>query len=133
MKYTLEQRLERARSLHHNGYNCAQCVLMVFDDITALPEATAASITSAMGLGMAGQRLTCGTMSATAIIKGIIDFKTPKDKPAIYRSTSEWMDEFRQKNGSIVCGELLTRSDRKPCIHYIEDAITIIDNHLRNA
>lgn len=131
MLHTLHQRLERARILHGSGYNCAQCVLLAFDDISGLSESKAAEITAALGLGTAGQRLTCGTMTATAIIKGIIDFKSPKDKPAIYRSTSDWMNEFRQKNGSIVCGELLTGADRKPCMQYIEDAITIIDNHLR--
>ncbi|MBO4379530.1 MAG: C_GCAxxG_C_C family protein [Muribaculaceae bacterium] len=132
MILTLQQRIERARRLHREGYNCAQCVVMAFDDVTGLDETKAAEIAAAMGAGMAGQRQICGTLSGTAIVNGIVSFKTPKDKPAVYRSTSELIDQFKAKNGSIVCGELLTRPDRKPCMQYIEDAITIIDNRLRN-
>ncbi|MBR4722027.1 MAG: C-GCAxxG-C-C family protein, partial [Muribaculaceae bacterium] len=54
MNLTLQQRIERARRLHREGYNCAQCVVMVFDDVTGLDETNAAEIAAAMGAGMAG-------------------------------------------------------------------------------
>ena len=51
MKYTLEQRKERARALHKQGYNCSQCVVMVFDDVHGLSDEVAARASAGFGGG----------------------------------------------------------------------------------
>ena len=49
MKYTLEERIERARALHKKGYNCSQCVVMVFDDVHGLSDDVAARVSAGFG------------------------------------------------------------------------------------
>lgn len=130
VKFNLEERIERARQLHKAGYNCSQCVFMVFDDIHNLDHETAAKISAGFGGGVGGQRQICGAISGLTMIAGMISYANPADKPLLYKSTQELSNEFKNTNGSIICGELLTPG-RKPCMQLIEDAIAIIDRKIR--
>ncbi|MBR5332521.1 MAG: C_GCAxxG_C_C family protein [Muribaculaceae bacterium] len=130
MKYTLEERIERARVLHKQGYNCSQCVVMVFDDIHELDEEVIARVSAGFGGGVGGMRQVCGAVSGMTMITSLVKYVQPSDKPMLYAEIKSVADEFKTINGSIVCGELL-RPGRKPCIGLIEDAITIIDARLR--
>lgn len=130
MKYTLEQRKERARVLHKQGYNCSQCVVMVFDDVHGLSEDTAARASAGFGGGMGGMRQVCGAVSGMVMLEGLLKYSHPSDKPMLYAEVKAAAEEFKLLNGSTVCGDLL-KPERKPCIDLIEDAITIIDSRLR--
>ncbi len=129
MKPTLESRLERARKLHKDGYNCSQCVAMVFDDIIGLNLDIIARISSGFGGGIGGQHQACGAVSGMTMIIGAKKFNTPACKPDLYKTVQKWCNEFKQINGSIICNELL-QPGRKPCMELIEDAITIIHHRL---
>lgn len=129
VKYDLEERKERARQLHKQGYNCSQCVFMVFDDIHGLPCEVAAQVAVGFGGGVGGQRQVCGAVAAMAMLNGFIGYKGPHDKPALYADVQVDSNEFKSINGSIICGELL-KPGRKPCMELIEDAITIIDRKI---
>lgn len=130
MKFSLEQRKDRARLLHKDGYNCSQCVAMVFDDIHGLDSDIVARITSALGGGVGGQRQVCGAVSAMSMIIGYEKFDTPKEKPIVYAEVQSCCRAFQDLNGSIICAELLA-SRKKSCMGIIEDAIAIIDSKLR--
>ena len=130
VKYTLDERITRARQLHKEGYNCAQCVVMVFDDIYNLDTDTAAKVSAGMGGGVGGQRQVCGTVSGMAMTLGLVQYTSPADKATTYQAVKDCSNEFTSLNGSIVCSELL-KPGRKPCIELIVDAITIIDKKLR--
>lgn len=130
VKYSLNERKERARQLHKQGYNCSQCVVMAFDDINGLSEELAARIASGFGGGVGGQRQVCGAVSGMTILEGITYPGSPTEKLAIYSAVKSNSEAFKAINGSIVCGDLL-KPGRKPCIELIEDAITIIDSKLR--
>ena len=130
MKYTLEERKERARMLHRQGYNCSQCVVMVFDDIHGMSEEVATRVSAGFGGGVGGMRQVCGAVSGMTILTGLAKYAKPSDKPMLYAEVQSCAEEFKRINGSVVCGELL-QPGRKPCIELIEDAITIIDARLR--
>lgn len=130
MKYTLEQRKERARVLHSQGYNCSQCVVMVFDDVHGLSEDVVARASAGFGGGVGGMRQVCGAVSGMAMLEGFAKYSQPADKPMLYAQVQSCADEFKKINGSVVCGDLL-KLGRKPCMELIEDAITIIDARLR--
>lgn len=130
MKYTLEERKERARMLHKQGYNCSQCVVMVFDDIHGLDQEVVARISAGFGGGVGGMKQVCGAVSGMVMLEGLTKYSRPSDKPMLYAEVKAATDEYKLLNGSIVCGELL-KPGRKPCIELIEDAITIIDARLR--
>lgn len=130
VKFTLDERIERARQLHKAGYNCSQCVFMVFDDIHNLDITTAAKVSSGFGGGVGGQRQICGAISGMTMIVGMVQYASPSDKSLLYRSVQELSNEFKNINSSTICGELL-KSGRKPCMELIEDAIAIIDKNIR--
>lgn len=124
---TLGQRIERARELHKQGYNCSQCVVMVFDDLHGLSDMDAARVSASFGGGFGGQRHLCGTVSGMGILLGLKHFASPADKKMIYAATQQMSERFKAINGSLICGELLA-SRRKPCMGLIEDAVTLIHN-----
>ncbi len=125
---TLDERIERARALRAEGYNCSQCVFMVFDDIHSMSPDDAARMTAGLGGGV------CGTVSAMSMLIGASRFGNPKDKLAVYGKVKECCNSFSERNGSIVCAELLAdRANRKPCSQYIEDSITILHEKLSEA
>lgn len=130
MKYTLEERIKRARVLHKQGYNCSQCVVMVFDDIHGLNNDLAARMAAGFGGGVGGMRQICGAVSGMVMLEGLFKYTQPTDKPMLYANIKEITGQFKSINGSFVCGDLL-RPGRKPCIELIEDAITIIVDKLR--
>ncbi len=125
----LNQRIERALELRKQGYNCAQCVAMVFDDITATDPELLSRATAGLGTGVGGLREICGAVSAMAIVDGLVHYHTPADKAALYGTVSNDGEEFRRMNGSLVCREL-KRPGGKPCPELIADAITILYNRL---
>ncbi len=131
LKYSLSSRIERARQLHKEGYNCSQCVIMVFDDIHNTDNELIAKLSSGFGGGVGGQQQVCGAVSGMTMLLGLKKYNTPQDKMELYKTVQEHCNEFKQINNSIICEEL-KNSEHKPCISLIEDAITIIDNKLRN-
>lgn len=131
---TLQQRIDRAMALRKAGYNCAQCVFMVFDDAHGLSEDMGARLSAGLGGGVGGQHEVCGTITAMSMIVGDKAFNTPADKAAVYGCVKDCSRQFADKNGSIICHELTAdRPNRRPCNEYIADTIAIIHNHLTQA
>lgn len=128
---TLQQRIVKARELHSAGYTCAQCVAMVFDDITSshASQPLLAALTSGFGGGFGGSRETCGAISGMTAVNGLKSFTSPADKRKVYASTSSLVEQFRALNGSVVCRDLRVPGT-KPCMMLIEDAVTILHNFL---
>ena len=93
------------------GYNCAQSVLLAFGDVTGLDDRTAAMLTSSFGGGLGRLRELCGTVSGAAMVLGLVqgyaDPDDPEAKTAHYHRVQEFARRFREKNGSIICRELL--------------------------
>lgn len=94
------------------GYNCAQSVLLAFGDVTGLDDRTAAMLTSSFGGGLGRLRELCGTVSGAAMVLGLVQgYADPDDleaKTAHYHRVQEFARRFREKNGSIICRELLS-------------------------
>ena len=109
---------EKARELFMQGYNCAQAVVCAFGDVTGLDIDEAARLASSFGGGLGRLREVCGTVSGAALVLGIAKgYSDPKDfeaKKAHYALVQEFARRFREKNGSIVCRELLRGVDATP-------------------
>lgn len=52
---------EKAEALFLEGYNCAQAVVIAFEDLHGLDRETAAKLSSSFGGGMARLREVCGS------------------------------------------------------------------------
>lgn len=129
LKYTLPERINRAHELKAAGYNCSQCVMMAFDDIHKIDDDRVAALSVALGGGVAGQQLTCGTVTAISMLRGSVTYNAPADKPRIYSEVRGMCDDFKALNGSLICAELKS-AGRRPCIGLIDDAITLLHNNL---
>lgn len=138
---------EKAKELFQRGYNCSQAVFLAFSDVTGLDEETAARIASSFGGGMGRLREVCGAVSGAFMVAGCLygyeDETDRAAKAAHYALIQEIARRFRERNGSIVCRELLgieardsgcvpterTKDfyKRRPCVQMVQDAAEIMD------
>ena len=145
---------EEAKELFLKGYNCAQSVLGAFSDVTGYDLETSARLASSFGGGMGRLRQTCGAVSGAALVLGIVKgYSDPADyeaKKQHYALVREFAERFKEKNGSINCGELLAmaslnaksggapekRSEeyyqKRPCPELVYDAAFILDEMLND-
>jgi len=141
---------ELARSLVWQGYYCYQAVFCAFCDVTGLEIDAAARMTSSFGGGLGRLREVCGTVSGAALVLGMVKgYADPKDyaaKKAHYALVQEFARRFREKNGSIVCRELLRGVNvteggdpeqrtseyykKRPCLNLAFSAAEILDGLL---
>lgn len=147
----MSKRADKAKALFLEGYNCSQSVLGAFADLYGLDTDTAMRLSDGFGGGMGRMRLTCGAVSAMALLAGLeLSSGRPKDtenRTIVYAKVKEMADAFQQKNGSIICRELLGNAlpsdnssrpeDRtaeyyrkRPCHECIYDCACIIETLL---
>lgn len=108
----IEERVAKAKKLFkEEGYNCCQAVVLAYNDIFGIDDATAASMSSGFGGGMGRMREVCGSVSGMVMLAGLI---APAANPSVkvdrtrnYALVQEMAGEFKAINGSIVCKELL--------------------------
>ena len=102
---------EKAVDLFRQGYNCGQSVFAAFSDVTGMDTTTALRLTSPLGGGMGHLREVCGAVSGMFLVAGMLyGFEDPKDgsaKAEHYKIIQELAKGFRDKNGSLLCRELL--------------------------
>lgn len=122
---TLEERKNKAKELHDSGYNCAQSVLLVFEDVTGLDKSTAARVAAGMGAGMGATGEICGVVSAMAIVQGMTGGDAPRDKVAAARETNKLAKEFEQNNGYLRCKDLKGKG-KIPCSDLISNGVEIL-------
>lgn len=106
-----EERIQRAVYLFKNGYNCAQAVTAAFADIYGLTEDQAFRVAASFGAGIGRLRETCGAASGMFILAGL-DCGSPTagdktQKEINYKVVRHLATLFRERNGSLICGELL--------------------------
>lgn len=109
---------EKAQALFKQGYNCSQAVCLAFCDVTGMDEKTALMLSSSFGGGMGRMREVCGAVSGMFIVAGqLYGYSDPIDRNAKkehYALIQCMAEKFREKNGSIICRELLGVNDKSP-------------------
>ncbi len=144
-------RVQKAADLFKSGCNCSQSVLCAYCDLFGMDEKTAMRVSEGFGGGMGRMRLTCGTVSAMFMLVGLKYSKSvPKDletRAKIYGTVQQLAKEFENKNGSIICGELLgihkprdtgavptERNEefykKRPCVEYVRDCAELVEKYL---
>lgn len=134
----------------YNGYNCAQSVLLAFAPSVGLDEKTALMLSSSFGGGMGRLREVCGAVSAMFMIAGLLKGYTSCNddctKQKHYELIQELANEFKEKQGSIICRDILGEEntpissvpskrteeyyDTRPCANCIKTAAEIIETRL---
>lgn len=147
----MSERTKKARELFVSGYNCSQAVVGAYSDLFGMEPEAAMKFAEGLGGGMGRMRLTCGAVAAMSLVAGL---KMSSGKPGnqqerakIYEVVRNMADEFTQKNGTIICGELLdpeTIKDKgsvpearteqyykkRPCADCVTDCAEIIEKYL---
>ncbi len=121
---------ELARYNFQNGCNCAQAVLLAFCEDYGMDKDTAMMIAASFGSGMAGLRSTCGTVTGANMVIGLAKGSSRADANAAFR---EFAAAFTEKNGSIVCKELLGMriKTRLTCADLCQDAGDLLEKILK--
>ncbi|MBR6769479.1 MAG: C_GCAxxG_C_C family protein [Clostridia bacterium] len=104
-------RQEKAKTLFLEGYNCSQAVLGAFCDVMDMDFETAMKLASSFGGGVARMRHICGTCSAMFMVAGALrgnSVASAKLKSEHYALIQDMAKSFAERNGSIICHEILS-------------------------
>lgn len=145
-----ESRVELAEQNFKAGFNCAQAVFVTYADLFGMDRESALKMSSAMGAGVGRMREVCGVVSAMALLAGLkegnADPGSQEGKSHIYAKVRRMAEKFREKNGTIVCRELLGMDgmdesatpsvrtpefyEKRPCLSFVRQAAEIIEEEL---
>ena len=148
----MESRVETAIALFKEGYNCSQSVVAAYADMYGFTREQALKMSASFGGGIGRMRQTCGAACGLFILAGLetgcTEGKNREGKEANYKLVQEFAEEFKKRNGSIICGELLgltknsptptTPEERtaeyykkRPCVKMVEEAARIWEDYLQ--
>jgi C_GCAxxG_C_C family probable redox protein len=152
----LEDRIQRAVELFMQGYGCCQSVVCAFTDLYGLDEEMALKVSAGFGGGVGRMRMMCGACSALVILAGLERGQTRGEdregKAVCYQLVRQLLETFRQRNGSIICAELLQMNGVKaetntsqpdernaeyyrvrPCARKVESAARVFAEYLASS
>lgn len=142
----MEERIEKAIELFKEGYNCSQSVVAAFADMYGFTPEQALKVSASFGGGIGRMRQTCGAACGLFMLAGLetgcTEGKNREGKEANYKVVQELAEEFRKRNGSLICAELLGLSKtaptpttpeartaeyykKRPCVKMVEEAARI--------
>ena len=109
----------QAAELFLNGSNCAQAVLLAFEDVTGLEPEFAARLSCGFGGGMGRLREVCGAVSGMVMVANLLyGYSDPGEgdcnKKAHYHLVQDLAGRFREEAGSIICREILKNPPSDP-------------------
>ena len=133
------------------GYNCAQSVVLAFEDVVGLDKEALVKLISGFGGGFGRMREVCGAVSGmVAVLSTVKGYSNPtanEEKMELYKAVQSLMNEFKAQNGTYICAELLdgvkqdspvperrTKEyyEKRPCALLVGDACEILEKALRN-
>lgn len=140
-----EERIRQAVENFMSGFNCAQSVVAAFADQYGFTREQALRMSASFGAGIGRMRLTCGAVCGMLMLAGLekcaLEGSDRQAKAENYALVRRLAEEFRRRNGSITCLELLglRRAERssmpeertpqyyatRPCARMIESAARI--------
>ncbi len=144
-------RKEKAVELFKKGYNCSQAIVLAFEDLVPVDKGLLAKMASSFGGGMGRLREVCGSVSGMFMIVGLLygyeSCDSVEQKAEHYARIQELAKRFEERNGTIVCRELLGLSshredptpeartkeyyEKRPCAEIIGDSAEILEQYIR--
>ena len=142
----IQKRVERAKELFRQGFNCSQAVFAACADIYGIEdEALALRLAASFGGGIGRMRQTCGAACGMFLLAGLQNGSAiPGDaegKKNNYTLVQDLAAKFQAENGSLICSELLgiapkpqeptpeARTEayyqKRPCVEMVASAVRI--------
>lgn len=108
----IEVRVEKAKTLFKQGFNCSQSVFAACADIYGIEdEALALRLSASFGGGIGRMRQTCGAACGMFMLAGLENGSAvvgdAEGKKQNYALVQNLAEKFKQENGSLICAELL--------------------------
>ena len=125
----MSTKAEQAIAFHDQGYNCAQAVACSFCEEAHMDEETLFNLTQGFGAGFGTMDGTCGAISGTAVVAGLIN----QNRMETSRDVRSVMNQFKQQNGSVICKDLKgieTGKMLRSCDDCVRDAVKFLENVL---
>ena len=144
--------IDKAVNYFKSGYNCAQAVTAAFAEEYGFTEEQALRMSASFGGGIGRMRSTCGAACGMFILAGLetatIDGGDQQGKGNNYAVVQALAEEFKKRNGSLICAELLGLSNennvqsqpeartneyykKRPCVMMVESATQIFADFLK--
>jgi C_GCAxxG_C_C family probable redox protein len=102
---------EKATAAFKEGYNCSQAVFSAFSEDLNLEKDLALKVSCGFGGGMARMGETCGAVTGAFMAIGAkygkTDIADDAARAKTYAKVSEFVEEFKLRNNTIVCKELI--------------------------
>ncbi len=98
----LKERMDLAASLHNEGCNCCQAVLLAWQEETGLSKEALMAVGVAFGSGMGHTKGNCGALVGAEMVLGLATYEGKK----MHKNAAALYDAFGEKCGSTVCGVL---------------------------
>lgn len=109
-----EDRIQKAVELFKSGYNCSQSVVAAFADMYGFTQEQALRMAASFGGGIGRMRETCGLFLVAGLKTGATEAADREGKAANYAVVQELAAEFKKRNGSLICAELLGLKKKEP-------------------
>ena len=149
----IEGRVEKAKALFKQGFNCSQSVFAACADIYGMDEQTALRVAASFGGGIGRMRQTCGAACGMFLLAGLengsAQIGDAEGKKRNYALVQDLAEQFKQVNGSLICSELLgiapqaqeptpeARTEayyqKRPCVEMVANAVRIYLTTLNNS
>ncbi len=131
-------RVQKAKDLFHGGYNCAQAVVLAYDDAILVDRQVLAQMSGPFGGGMGRLREVCGAVSGMVTVISLVtglDTLVPAEKAELYALERKAAELFKERAGSYICRDLIavhphgdTRNSHKPaCKELVGLAVEILN------
>ncbi|MDD3037180.1 C-GCAxxG-C-C family protein [Bacteroides sp.] len=121
----MEDRIQKAVEFFKSGYNCSQSVVAAFADMYGFTQEQALRMSASFGGGIGRMRETCGAACGLFLVAGLETGATEatdrEGKAANYAVVQELAAEFKKRNGSLICGELLGLKKTEPIVSLPEE------------
>ena len=99
----MNEQVKKASDFFGNGLYCSQSVLGAFSEKYGIDEKLAFKISCGLNSGVRCADV-CGVVSGAILVIGL---KYEDDKAVCNLKTEEYIKTFKDKNGSIICRDLL--------------------------
>ena len=108
----IEVRVEKAKTLFKQGFNCSQSVFAACADLYGIEdEALALRLSASFGGGIGRMRQTCGAACGMFMLAGLENGSAvvgdAEGKKQNYALVQNLAEKFKKENGSLICSELL--------------------------
>ena len=103
---------EKAVHYYQDGYLCSQSVLAAYAEEYGLTEELAMKLGTCLGAGMRKGEV-CGACTGALMVLGLMH-DDPKNRKTAYENTKQFLNDFRDVNGSYLCNDLLGCDVRTP-------------------